>query len=408
MKNKIELKKSILYSLIVIISINLIFLILSFWEYKVYVRNFNEKINLIVTKINDIYPNIDNNELIEILNNDVSDNDYLFREYGINLEKDSLILKNDNYFVKFLILNTTLIVILSFVLLFLFLKYNYSKDKELQKITNYIEELNNKNYKLDIDENTEDELSILKNEIYKITVMLKEMAENSMKDKLNLKNSLSDISHQLKTPLTSIIIMLDNILDNPEMNEELRKDFIKDIKRQIININFLVATLLKLSKLDSCSVNFFNKEEYIEQVINESVKNVSILCDLKNVKINVSGDNQSKMYCDLKWQIEAITNILKNGIEHSNNNSSINIAYEQNKMYSQIEIADNGKGISPKDLPHIFERFYKGENSSSSSVGIGLALSKSIIEKNGGYISVESELYKGTKFLIKCPNVQCN
>ena len=122
-------------------------------------------------------------------------------------------------------------------------------DNKKAYLTTHKELLNNKNYKLDIDENTEDELSILKNEIYKITVMLKENAENSIKDKINLKNSLSDISHQLKTPLTSITIMLDNILENPNMDSTIRNEFIKDIKRQIININFLVASLLKLSSI---------------------------------------------------------------------------------------------------------------------------------------------------------------
>lgn len=148
-----------------------------------------------------------------------------------------------------------------------FLKYNKSKDKKLAEITRYIEEINNKNYKLDIDDNTEDELSILKNEIYKTTVMLKEVAENSRLDKANLKDSLSDISHQLKTPLTSITIMLDNILDNKDMDEDTRNDFIKDIKREIINVNFFVETLLKLSKLDANSIKFINKEEDIRKAI---------------------------------------------------------------------------------------------------------------------------------------------
>ena len=231
--------------------------------------------------------------------------------------------------------------------------------------------------------------------------MLKEIAENSKQDKVNLKNSLSDISHQLKTPLTSISIMLDNILDNPEMNKETRNEFIKDIKREIININFLVNSLLKLSKLDANSVKFMNKEEQLEDIINESIKNVSTLCDLKDIKINVIGQVESKISCDLKWQVEAVTNILKNAIEHSKVCSRIDITCEQNKIYTEIKIKDYGVGISEKDLPHIFERFYKGEKSSSESVGIGLALAKSIIESNGGYVEAESEEGKGTIFTIK-------
>lgn len=231
--------------------------------------------------------------------------------------------------------------------------------------------------------------------------MLKEVAENSKQDKIKLKDSLSDISHQLKTPLTSVTILVDNIIENPDMEEQTRIEFAKDIKREIVNINFLVQSLLKLSKLDANSVKFINEDVEIEKLIKESIKNVAVLSDLKNVLIKVGGDKKSKVYCDFKWQVEAITNILKNAIEHSQINSNIQINYEHNKVYSKIEIIDSGIGISKKDLPHIFERFYKGENSSSESVGIGLALAKSIIESNNGNIYVESDFGKGTKFIIK-------
>lgn len=401
MKNKIEFKKAIISSFIVIIIFNIIFLGLNFYQYKTYKINFNEKINMIFTKVNESYPNIEKNELIEILNNEKGDSEDLLKEYGINLNKDSLILENDKYFSKFLVLNISVVLILSLILIFIFIKYNNSKDKKLSEITKYIEEINNGNYKLDIEDNTEDELSILKNEIYKVTVMLKETAENSLKDKINLKYSLSDISHQLKTPLTSIIIMIDEILENEDMDIATRNDFFKDIKREITNINFLVASLLKLSKFDANTIKFFNKEEYIDKILQEVVKNVSLLCDLKNIKINLNGNKESKVKCDFKWQVEAITNILKNCIEHSNANSKISINYEENKIYSKIEIKDEGVGIDKEDLPHIFERFYKGKNSSSDSIGIGLALAKSIIEKNNGYISVNSKLNEGSIFTIK-------
>lgn len=401
MKNKIEFKKAIISSFIVTIIFSIIFLGLNFYQYKIYKINFNEKINMILTKVNESYPNIEKNELIEILNNEKGDSEDLLKEYGINLNKDSLILENDKYFSRFLVLNISVVLILSLILIFIFIKYNNSKDKKLSEITKYIEEINNRNYKLDIEDNTEDELSILKNEIYKVTVMLKETAENSLKDKINLKDSLSDISHQLKTPLTSIIIMIDEILENEDMDIATRNDFFKDIKREITNINFLVASLLKLSKFDANTIKFFNKEEYIDKIVKEAVKNVSLLCDLKNIKINLNGNKESKVKCDFKWQVEAITNILKNCIEHSNTNSNISINYEENKIYSKIEIKDEGVGIDKEDLPHIFERFYKGKNSSNDSIGIGLALAKSIIEKNNGYISVNSKLNEGSIFTIK-------
>lgn len=401
MKNKIELKKTLMWILGIIIATTIIFGIIYTYQYKQYTINFNNKIAMIVDKLPKEYPELTKTELIEIINTEGSINEDFFNTYSIDLKEESVIIENDLYYKKFLILNIVFILLVFLIVVFIFLKYNNSKDKKLNEITKYIEKINNKNYKLDIDDNTEDELSILKNEVYKTTIMLKEVADNSKQDKLNLKNSLSDISHQLKTPLTSITILIDNIIENPDMNQETRNEFSKDIKREITNINFLVQSLLKLSKLDADSVKFINEDVNITQIINDSIKNVSVLCDLKNIDIEVNGNENAKIFCDLKWQVEAVTNILKNCVEHSANNGKIQISYKENKVYSKIEIKDYGIGIDKEDLPHIFERFYKGKNSSNESVGIGLALSKTIIESNNGYIGVESEVGEGTKFTIK-------
>ncbi len=392
MKNKIELRKMCISSFI----ITVIFLGLNIFivhkEYETYTKNFNNKISTIFSEVLKKYPDVKKEYLIKILNVTSNGNNKLFREYGINLEKDSAILANDIKFKKFIVLDICIII---------FFRYNSSQCKKINEITLYIEEINKKNYKLDIEDNSEDELSILKNELYKVTVMLKELAENSQNDKLKLKDSLSDISHQLKTPITSIIIMLDNILDDKEMPENIRNEFIKDIKREIINIKFLVESILKLSKIDSNTVKFIKKEVNIKELITEALKNISMMRDIKNIKINVKGNDVDAITCDIKWQIEAITNILKNCIEHSKENGEITIEYGKNNIYTEIKIIDYGTGIEKQDLPHIFERFYKGKNSSNDSIGIGLALSKSIIESNNGYIEAESVLGKGTIFTIK-------
>ena len=401
MKNKIELKKMCITSCIVVIIFLIIFSILIYKQYKTYTYNFNQKIAGIIDNVLEKYPDIEKREIVEILNSSDGTNNEILMEYGIELDKDSVILENYTDFQKFIIIDINTLIVFILILSIIFFKYNQSESKKINEITKYIEEINRGNYRLNIEENTEDELSILKNELYKITVMLKEVAENSQKDKTTLKDSLSDISHQIKTPITSILIMLDNILSDENMPEDIKKDFIKDIKREIVNIKFLVESILKLSKIDSNSIKFIKKEVFIKDIINEAVKNVSMLSELKNIKIIVSGDDSIKTICDLKWQVEAITNILKNCIEHSYENKKIYINYNQNNMYTELKIEDNGTGIDAKDLPHIFERFYKGKNSSSDSVGIGLALSKSIIESNNGYIQVDSKLNKGTTFIIK-------
>lgn len=399
MKNKIELKKYLKITVLLALFFIISFSIISYVEYQVYTRNFNNKIAALIDVVKENYPDASELALVKTLNNKDGNKDILKR-YGINFLEDNLVLENKTISNIFIGINSVFVLIVILILSTVFLKYNKHKDNELAKITKYIEEINKKNYSLHIDEISEDELSILKNEIYKTTVMLKEQAENSLKDKLDLKDSLSNISHQLKTPLTSILIMLDNIIDNPDMPISTREEFISDIKKQIVNINFLVQSILKLSRLDSNTVNFVNSNILISALIEESVKKVSSLCDLKNIKINVSCENNLRIKCDFHWQIEALTNIIKNAVEHSYEGTCVDISAKDNKSYFLVEIKDYGKGIAKEDLPHIFERFYKGKDASSESIGIGLALSKSIIESAGGNISVES-FKKGTTFRIK-------
>lgn len=400
MKNKIRLKQYIISTFIVSICLFVLFLALNIYEYKTYTNNFNNKIGAIINVIKDKYPEITETEIITILNsNDFESNDF-FTKYGIDINNKSVLIKNDKDYHIFLVINMSFLTITIIVLLILYIRYNHKKENDIKDIIKCIEQINKKNYELQIDSISEDELSILKNEIYKTTIMLKESAENSNKDKMNLKKSLEDISHQLKTPLTSILVMLDNIIEDPDMDINIRNDFVRDIKRNVVNINFLVQALLKLSKFDANTVHFIKQENDLKTIIKESIKNVSPLCDLRNINIEFNAKEKSKIECDAKWQIEAITNIIKNAIDHSKNNSTVTINLSNNNVYSKIEIIDKGEGISKKDISHIFERFYKGENATSDSIGIGLALAKTIIEEDNGNISVESNK-NGTKFIIK-------
>lgn len=400
MKNKIRLKQYIISTFIVSICLFVLFLALNIYEYKTYTNNFNNKIGAIINVIKDKYPEITDKELAEIINSDEFEKKDFFTKYGIDINNKSILIKNDKDYHIFLVINMSFLTITIIILLILYIRYNHKKENDIKDIIKCIEQINKKNYELQIDSISEDELSILKNEIYKTTIMLKESAENSNKDKINLKKSLEDISHQLKTPLTSILVMLDNIIEDPDMDINIRNDFVRDIKRNVVNINFLVQALLKLSKFDANTVHFIKQENDLKTIIKESIKNVSPLCDLRNINIEYNAKEKSKIICDAKWQIEAITNILKNSIDHSKDNQKVIINVENNNVYSTVEIKDFGDGISKKDISHIFERFYKGENATSDSIGIGLALAKTIIEEDNGNISVESNK-NGTKFTIK-------
>ena len=267
MKNKINLKKCLEIVLITSLCFIILFVVLNIYEYQVYTKNFNNKINNIVDVLEREYPNLEEKEIIEILN---SSNDYQtnnLKKYGLNITNKSIVKENTKKFYEFMVVNTIVFTLGILCIIILFLIYLGKRNKSISEITKYIEELNKKNYSLKIDSNSEDELSILKNEIYKTTVMLKKVAENSNKDKKNLKKSLEDISHQLKTPITSILIMLDNLIAEPDMDKETRQDFIRDIKRNIININFFVQSILKLSKFDANTIKFIKEKMHLLIVI---------------------------------------------------------------------------------------------------------------------------------------------
>ena len=401
-----NIKYLILPMIILTITSSITITIQTIQQYKTVTITLNEKIAEIMGKISESNPEIDSREIIEILNSAKNTEQYEkgqteLSKYGIEIDKINSIKLIENQMKTNLKLNILIIVLFSILWMTIIVLYLRKRDKKIKQITNYINQIKNKKYDLNIEENTEDELSNLKNELYKITIMLKEESEISKKDKENLKISVEDISHQLKTPLTSITIMLDNLKDNPNMEEKTKQKFIFEISKQVEWINWLVISMLKLSKLDANVVQFYDEKINLNKFIGEIIKNLEIPIEVKNQKIIIDGDENVSFIGDYKWQQEAITNVIINCIEHNANNGTIYINYEENSLFTKITIRDEGEGISKEDLKHIFERFYKGKNSSENSVGIGLALAKNIIEKNNGMINCKSELDKGTEFVIK-------
>lgn len=363
-------------------------------------KTSNDTINQLVNILLEKYPDVSEKEVAEILNNktEYTDNSEFLNKYGIYPEKDWVSYNNQGSY-KYVLLSVSVCIAFGLAFAVLFLGYLKIQKKQTMDIAKRIERINLGDYSLQIDRNSEDELSLLDNQIYRTAVKFREQAENSNKDKENLQKSLSDISHQLKTPLTSIIVMVDNILDDDDMPLEIRREFLNDIKHNTNIISFLVQSLLKLSKLDAEAVKFRYEQVEVKSIVDECIKNTAVMAEILGVRLETDC-NDIILNCDKKWLCEAVTNIIKNCIEHSHN-GNIKITADQNKLYTKISIKDNGNGITKEDLPHIFERFYKGKNSSDDSVGIGLSLAKTIIEKQGGYISVSSELNKGSEFVIK-------
>ena len=393
MKNKKKYSKLIMFTLI---TFGIIILLNVMLYYQVN-KNYNNKIVNIISTIKEKYPEIKDDEIFDIIKNNVKTN--TFNRYSFDLDGIVLIKENKTIFVSYFIILLFIYLIICLVYVTIIINNDKRKEKEINEVIKIIEEINNKNYSFKMKDINEEDLSLLKNEIYKTTIMLNEISEISKKDKKELEESLEDISHQLKTPLTSILIMIDTLLDDEDMDQNTREDFLRNMKREVMNINFLVKSILKLSRLDTNTVKFISKKESVKEIINEAILNVSLLSDLKNVKIETNL-NDSFITCDYKWQIEALTNILKNSIEHSYENNKVLIESSENNAYVKIIIKDFGTGIAKEDINHIFERFYKGKDSDYDSIGIGLALSKSIIEKQNGKISVASS-DDGTTFTIK-------
>ena len=392
-----------------VIVIFLIFIVVYIYVYYQMQKSIKEEINMQIEKtieiIKDNYKETSEEEIIDILKNSninsINENNGILKRYGF--EENEIYSKTlKKYNEQNLILFIVITSFMFFVIIVYINNYYEKQNKKIKKINKYIDDIsNNKNYELKINENSEDELSKLENELYKITILLKESAENSNIKSKNLEKSLEDISHQIKAPLTSIRIMLDNIEDNPNMDEKTKNDFIKSISNQVELISRLVITLLNIAKFDSGTVKLNNKEFVIEDLLRNVKNSLGIIADAKKISIETKGDLKAKILADYRWQNEAISNIVKNAIEHSKENSKVIILVEKTNVFLQIKIQDFGDGISKKDIKHIFERFYKTENSSKDSIGIGLNFAKTIIEKNGGIITVDSIENKGTIFAIK-------
>lgn len=363
------------------------------------VSKTNNIIENIILKIEERYPDINQEDIVEILNTDIKsslDTNILTR-YGINDDISVL-----SYINKYKSMSVTIIIVLLIisnvviiVIIYIYLTY---RKRKIDNLITYIDNIQNNKYLLDIEDNSEDELNSLKNELYKLTVMLKEKADDFKAQREDMYRLLSDISHQLKTPLTSIQILLDNLNESKNMDEKTRKKFIIEITKKIESMNWLIIALLKLSKLDANAVEFKKEKIDVSNMIENVVENLSIMAEIRDIQV-MFDSKDIYIQADYNWYKEAISNILKNAIEHARHN--VTIKASENKVYTQIEIKDDGMGINKKDMKHIFDRFYKSQNSDENSIGIGLSLSKSIVEAQNGHIYVDSKDGEYTKFIIR-------
>ena len=289
----------------------------------------------------------------------------------------------------------------SLIFISLCLFYTYRRYVQLRLLSDYLKRINTGDYALDVRDNTEGELSILKNEIYKVTVALRERGESLQREKSALADALSDISHQLKTPLTSMLLMTDLLCD-AKLPDEKRREFTTRMRLQLERLQWLVSALLKMSRLDAGTVRFNRQPISARALIDKACSPLLIPIELKNQTLNIEADEAS-LFCDVHWTSEALLNVVKNCVEHTPEGGSITICAEENPLFCQITVKDTGTGIHPSDLPHIFTRFYRGKNASDDSVGIGLAMAAAIVKGQGGSIIARSVSGSGSMFIMRFP-----
>lgn len=297
-------------------------------------------------------------------------------------------------FIIFLIL-ICFVLIVSLILAILYFRKIY---KDIKDMTDYVyNSSEGRNFDMK-NRNQEGQIGLLKTELIKMINILKEKVELLNNEKIFLNEVISDISHQLKTPMTSLIILNDLMYE--DLPKETKIEFLDKIKSQLNRMEWLIKSMLKLSKVEAKVIDFEKKEVKVSELIKKSISPSLISMEIKNIELTVNGDENISYIGDINWSCEAFVNIIKNCIEHTDTNGKINISYEENPLYCEVVIKDSGEGIDKKDLPHIFKRFYKGKSSKDDSVGIGLAMAKSIIESQNGDIYVKSEKNKGSEFHI--------
>lgn len=400
-KNK-EVRK-LIYVYVIVITIFVIVLnVINNYFYEIYKTSIIDNNAYIIDKLVSKYPYMEEDIISSIVNNDstLGVGYDILNKYGLDridtidyLNNNGLTLKKEKIYYGIYI--ASFITIL-FIILIVFIKKIYGSIKGLSNYTNNI--LNNK-YDLDIRSYDEGDISNLKNDLYKMTIKLKEQSELSTKDKMYLQDMLSNISHQLKTPLTGMYV-INELLYEKNMSLEKERELLSKNKRELERIEWLIVSLLKVSRIDSGTLKFSHDKIRVIDIIDKAIEPLKISLELKSIKLNMDVDNDIYIYGDLEWCSEAILNIIKNAIEHTNKNGVIDIEVLDNPIYTLVSIKDNGCGISSEDLPHIFERFYKGKHN-KDSIGIGLNLSKTIINNMNGEILVNSTLGKETVFDIK-------
>lgn len=388
-------KKSLFYRIGLLIFILILSFVFSISVYSFFENIFFEKLAIIMGIVTNDSKNLE----IEIMNQLKSESNKYFLigkktlgKYGYDFER-FIFLEDRKKVIYASFLFSVLITFIFYIYMYI---SNENKKKNTESLKNYLKRINRGDYSFNLA--SDEDFSILSDELYKTIITLRELKEKAIQDKISLKDNIADISHQLKTPITAINIMSELIENNDSKDEN--KEYIYRLNKQAGRLESLTNSLLTISKLDAGTIKFKKDILYIKNIIDLAIEPIMFLIEKKNIKLHIVGDN-AIIQGDSYWLGEAFLNIIKNCLEHLEDNGEINIFIESNPIFAEVRIEDNGSGFLKEDLPYIFKRFYKGKNANKDSIGIGLSIAKSIIEKHDGEISVENKKEGGARFKIK-------
>ncbi|MFR1851067.1 MAG: sensor histidine kinase [Clostridium sp.] len=312
-----------------------------------------------------------------------------------NLSQEPIVQNNIYKMLKINILFITFVFLCLITISFYFFIKIY---RDIKDMTDYVyHSSEGREYQMK-NKNQEGQMGLLKTELMKMTTVLKEKVALLHSEKIFLNDTISDISHQLKTPMTSLMLLTDLMYN--DLDKEKKIEFLDRTNAQLSRMDWLIKSMLKLSKLEAKVIDFKTDKVNINELIKRSISPLLVPIELRNISLNINGDKEASYIGDIEWSSEALGNIIKNCVEHTKEGGTLDITYEENPIYSEIIIKDNGEGIDKDDIQNIFKRFYKGKNSKSDSVGIGLAMAKSIIESQNGDIYVKSKKNRGSEFHI--------
>lgn len=282
-------------------------------------------------------------------------------------------------------------------------RYLKKRDDIYRRAIDIVENYADNDFSVKLPELYDGTLYQLFSSINSMAAMLKTKHETENQVKEFLKNTISDISHQLKTPLAALS-MYQEIMINEADRTETVIAFAKKSEAALMRMEGLIRSLLKLARLDAGNVSFSRKLFDASELVMQALEELEERAKKENKKIILSGEEKAKVWCDMEWSREALGNIVKNALDHTEEGDMITISWEQTPLMTRFTVKDTGEGISEEDIHHIFKRFYRSKNSrSSQGIGLGLSLARSIVEGQGGAVSAESEKGRGTTFLVSFP-----